>query len=283
MIEIKNLDFGYKKNRLVLTGINLQMREGRIYGLLGKNGVGKSTLEYLIAGLQFPNNGSVTIDEMVAQKREVKLLQNIFLLGEEVPETNLTIETFKNLNAKFYPNFSDEDFKNFLTEFEITDIKQKIDKLSFGTKKKVFIAFALACNTKYLLMDEPTNGLDIPSKASFRKLLRLAMTDDKVVIISTHQARDLQNILDSIIILDDKNLLLNATDSEITEKLFFGMMTDDDNKEDILYSESTVAGTQIVRLNKNNEQSNLDVELLFNAAFTSKDKFKSTFNNPLVL
>lgn len=278
MIEIKNLDFGYKKNRLVLTNINLQMKEGRIYGLLGKNGVGKSTLEHLIAGLQFPNNGSVTIDEMIAQKREVKLLQNLFLLGEEMPETNLTIEKFERINAKFYPNFSDEDFKNFLTEFEITDIKQKIDKLSFGTKKKVFIAFALACNTKYLLMDEPTNGLDIPSKASFRKILRLAMTDDKVVIISTHQARDLQNILDSIIILDDNNLLLSATDSEITEKLFFGIMTDKEDKEDILYSESTVAGTQIVRLNKNNEQSNLDVELLFNAAFTSKDKFKSTFN-----
>ena len=278
MIEIKNLKFHYKRNKTILQDINLQLQEGKITGLLGKNGVGKSTLLHLTAGLQFPIEGSVTLDGQIPQKRTADVLKNLFLLSEEVPETTMTIAKFVKINSVFYPKFSHEDFKTYMSEFEVTDFAQRIDKLSFGTRKKVFIAFALACNTKYLLMDEPTNGLDIPSKASFRKILRLAMTADKLAVISTHQARDLQNILDSIVILDDTHLLLNADDWQITEKLCFGIATGMENEDDILYSEPTVAGNQIVKVNKDAVQSNLDVELLFNAAFNRKDKFKELFN-----
>lgn len=278
MIKIKNLKFRYKKNKMVLEDINMSLSEGNIVGLLGKNGVGKSTLLHLIAGLQFPTQGNIIVGGQEPQNRDISFLKEIFLLSEEVPETNLSIENFKKINAIFYPNFSDEDFKRFLLEFEIVNLKQCIDKLSFGTRKKVFIAFALACNTKYLLMDEPTNGLDIPSKASFRKILRLSMSENKLAIISTHQARDLQNILDSIVILDDTNVLLNANDSQITDKLYFGIATNNEVNEQILYSEQSVAGNQIVKLNTKHEQSNIDVELLFNAAFNSKELFKKTFN-----
>ncbi|MBQ7984083.1 MAG: ABC transporter ATP-binding protein [Bacteroidales bacterium] len=278
MIEIKNLKFHYKRNKTILQDINLQLQEGKITGLLGKNGVGKSTLLHLTAGLQFTIEGSVTLDGQIPQKRTADVLKNLFLLSEEVPETTMTIAKFVKINSVFYPKFSHEDFKTYMSEFEVTDFAQRIDKLSFGTRKKVFIAFALACNTKYLLMDEPTNGLDIPSKASFRKILRLAMTADKLAVISTHQARDLQNILDSIVILDDTHLLLNADDWQITEKLCFGIATGMENEDDILYSEPTVAGNQIVKVNKDAVQSNLDVELLFNAAFNRKDKFKELFN-----
>ncbi|MBP3253651.1 MAG: ABC transporter ATP-binding protein [Bacteroidales bacterium] len=278
MIEIKNLKFHYKRNKTILQDINLQLQEGKITGLLGKNGVGKSTLLHLTAGLQFPIEGSITLDGQMPQKRTADVLKNLFLLSEEVPETTMTIAKFVKINSVFYPKFSHEDFKTYMSEFEVTDFAQRIDKLSFGTRKKVFIAFALACNTKYLLMDEPTNGLDIPSKASFRKILRLAMMADKLAVISTHQARDLQNILDSIVILDDTHLLLNADDWQITEKLCFGIATGLENEDDILYSEPTVAGNQIVKVNKDAVQSNLDVELLFNAAFNRKDKFKELFN-----
>ncbi|MBO6117912.1 MAG: ABC transporter ATP-binding protein [Bacteroidales bacterium] len=278
MIEIKNLKFWYKKNKTVLQDINLQLQEGKIVGLLGKNGVGKSTLLHLIAGLQFPVEGIVTADGEIPGQRKVSTLQNMFLLSEEVPETTMTIEKFVKINSVFYPKFSNDDFTSYMHEFEVTDFTLRIDKLSFGTRKKVFIAFALACNTKYLLMDEPTNGLDIPSKASFRKILRLAVSEDKLAVISTHQARDLQNILDSIVMLDNTNLLLNADDWQITEKLYFGIATGEENEDDILYSEQTIAGNQIVKVNKDASESNLDVELLFNAAFNRKDKFKSVFN-----
>lgn len=278
MIEIKNLKFWYKKNKTVLQDINLQLKDGKIIGLLGKNGVGKSTLLHLTAGLQFPVEGTVTMDGEIPQQRKVSTLQNLFLLNEEVPETTMTIANYVKINSVFYPKFSNEDFTAYMHEFEVTDFKQRIDRLSFGTRKKVFISFALACNTKYLFMDEPTNGLDIPSKASFRKILRLAVKEDKLAVISTHQARDLQNILDSIVILDDKNVLLAADDWQITEKLYFGVATGEENEDDILYLEPTIAGNQIVKANKSAENCNLDVELLFNAAFNSKDKFKSLFN-----
>lgn len=278
MIEIKNLDFYYKRNHQVLKDITMNFRAGRITGLLGKNGVGKSTLLHLIAGLQFPVEGTVNVMGYIPHKRQLNFLQNIFLLNEEVPETTLSIAKFEKVNAVFYPAFSHEDFVKYLAEFEITELKERIDKLSFGTRKKVFISFALAVNTKLLLMDEPTNGLDIPSKATLRKILRLRMNDERLIIISTHQARDLQNILDSVVILNNENLLLNAADSEITQKLYFGIATGNESPDTVLYREPSVAGDQIVRLNTANEESNLDVELLFNAAFQSKELFAKTFN-----
>jgi len=278
MIEIKNLDFYYKKNRFILKDINLSIHEGRIVGVLGKNGVGKSTLLHLVAGLLFPNKGTILIDNHLPHKREVALCKEIFLLSEEMPEVHLTIEQFEKINSVFYPKFSKEQFATYLAEFEITDTKQRISKLSLGTKKKVFIAFALACNTKYLLMDEPTNGLDIPTKSCLRKMLRKNMNDDRLIMISTHQARDLQNILDSIIIIDQTSILLDKNSEEITQKLYFGIETGEENQETILYKELSIAGNQIVRLNTMGEESNLDVELLFNAAFESKDLFKQIFN-----
>lgn len=278
MVTINNLDFFYKKKHSVLKDINLQLNGGRIAGLLGKNGVGKSTLLHLIAGLQFPINGEINVMNYKPTQRNVSFLQNIFILDEELPSLPLSIAKFASINSVFYPNFSKENFHNYLNEFEITDTKQRIDKLSFGTRKKVFISFALACNTTLLLMDEPTNGLDIPSKSSLRKLLRLSMTDDKLIIISTHQARDLQNILDSVIILDNERLILNATDEEITKKLCFKIADGSENTDDILYSESSVAGNQIVKVNNDNEDSNLDIELLFNAVFSDKEKFLKLFN-----
>lgn len=278
MITIKNLDFYYKSSHSVLKNINMQLNAGRITGLLGKNGVGKSTLLHLISGLQFPINGEIDVLGHTPHKRKVNFLENIFLLDEELPSLPLSIEKFVKINSVFYPNFSIEQFNNYLNEFEIADTTQRINKLSFGTRKKVFIAFALACNTKLLLMDEPTNGLDIPSKTAFRKLLRLSMTDDKLIIISTHQARDLQNILDSVVILDNENILLNATAEDITKKLCFKIADSTDNANNILYSEPSIAGNQIVKINTENEESNLDVELLFNTAFANKQKFINIFN-----
>ena len=278
MVKIENLGFYYKKGKIILEDINATIPDGRIVGLLGKNGIGKSTLLHLLSGLQFPKQGNISVNGFVPKKRQVDFLKDIFLLNEELPKVQISIKRFEELNACFYPKFQHEQFEKYLNLFEIEDNKQKIDNLSYGTRKKIFISFALATNVKLCLMDEPTNGLDIPSKSVFRKILQLSMKDNKTIIISTHQARDLQNILDSIIILDKQSLLLNATDNEITQHLFFGIAKGDENEEDILYSEPSINGNQIVRLNTNNEESNLDVELLFNSVFANKEKFKKAFN-----
>ncbi|MCF0211157.1 MAG: ABC transporter ATP-binding protein [Bacteroidales bacterium] len=278
MIQINNLDFCYKKNKPILSNITLALQNGRIHGLLGKNGVGKTTLLHLIAGLQFPEKGTVMVDDIEAKSRDVHFYQKMFFLNDDMPETDFTIKMYEKVNAKFYPQFSHEDFIKYLEEFEVTDLKQKISKLSFGTRKKVYIAFGLACNTTLTLLDEPTNGLDIPSKASFRKIIQYAMTDDKTMIISTHQARDLQNILDNIILLDETSVMLNATTEEITSKLWFGIEDKVSSTKKILYQEDTIAGLSTVRANYNDEESNLDVEMLFNAAFSNRELFKELFN-----
>lgn len=278
MIKIEDLTFFYKKNKIVLDDISCNLKNGRIYGLLGKNGVGKTTLLHLIAGLKFPKMGSINIDSFNPAKRKVDFLQEVFFLNEEMPECDFTIESFEKYNSIFYPHFSKEDFDNYLKEFEVEDKTQKLSKLSFGTKKKIYIAFGLACNTKLILLDEPTNGLDIPSKSSFRKIVMKAMNENKIMIISTHQARDLQNVLDSIVILDKTKVLLNADDEEITEKLWFGIEDKVNTVDKVLYQEDNVAGLAVVKENKDGRESNLDVEMLFNAAFLNKTLFNELFN-----
>ena len=278
MIEIKNLCFGYKKSKNVLENVNLNLKKGCIHGLFGKNGVGKTTLLKLIGGLVFPDSGEIKVETFTPSERKVAFLSDLFFLPEELFELNITIDKFVKLNSVFYPNFSKSDFENYLQEFEISNTKQKLKKLSYGTKKKVLISFGLACHCKLLLFDEPTNGLDIPSKSQFRKVMLQAMTDETCVVISTHQVRDLHNLIDSVLILDDTNVLLNATNEEICNKLFFGICDTLQSKEEMLYSEDDVRGLKFVKENTENQESELDIEILFNAALANKEKFRELFS-----
>ncbi len=278
MIEVKNLCFGYKKSKNVLENVNLNLKKGRIYGLLGKNGIGKSTLLKLIGGLQFPDSGKIKVGEFTPTERKVAFLADMFFISEELYDSHLTIEKYVKINSVFYPNFSQQDFESYLKDFEIEDTKQYLHNLSYGTKKKVFISFGLACHCKLLLLDEPTNGLDIPSKSQFRKVILRAMTDETCVIISTHQVRDLHNLIDTVLILDEKNVLLNATSEEVCNKLFFGISDTTQSTEEMLYSEDDVRGLKFVKENTENEESELNIELLFNAALSNKAKFKELFS-----
>lgn len=277
MIEIKDLTFGYKRNKPVLQNVNLELKQGYIHGLLGKNGIGKTTLLKLIAGLQFPDKGTIMVNEFVPSQRKVAFLSNMFFLSEDLYDSKLTIEKFLKVNSVFYPDFSKENFLSYLTDFEIEDIKQRLDKLSYGTRKKVLIAFGLACRCKLMLLDEPTNGLDIPSKSQFRKVMLRAMTEESCIIISTHQVRDLHNLIDSVLILDQTNVLLNATSAEICDKIYFGLTDKMSANEKLLYSEDSLGGLQIVKENTEHRESNLDIELLFNAVFSNKTRFKELF------
>lgn len=278
MIHIKNLKFGYNRKSPVLDGIDLSLGAGAITGLLGKNGVGKTTLLKIIAGALRPDGGEVSVLGHSPEKRNVDFLSQICFLPEEMPEVHLSIDKYMSINAPFYPRFSEDEFRRFLAELEITDTAVSMSKLSMGNRKKVFIAFALATNARLILMDEPTNGLDIPSKSVLRKLLRTKADEDRLIIISTHQVRDLQNILDTVVILDNTKVLLNADTYAITRRLFFGIADGSENPDDVLYSEPSVAGTQIVRVNGKGEESDVDVELLFNAAFNAKQKITELFS-----
>ena len=277
MIDIKNVDFSYSRNTKLLLDLSLKLETGRIHGLLGKNGEGKSTLLKLISGLVFPLKGTIDVMGFNPQRRDPEMLQDIFFLPEELPQIPLSIQNYENVYAPFYPDFSYEQFNQYLKEFDIDDKKAMLNKLSHGQKKKVFVSFGLAANTKLLLMDEPTNGLDIPSKGQFRRMVASAVDDSRCLIISTHQVRDLDSLIDSIMIMDGHEIVFNEPNENITKKLLFKVAEHNDVDDTVIYSEDSLRGLYQVRENTTGEESKLDIELLFNAVFTDKKRIMNLF------
>jgi ABC-2 type transport system ATP-binding protein len=275
MIDVRNLSFGYKKRKPLYENLNLSLPVGSIYGLLGKNGAGKSTLLKNFTGLLFPTGGELLVNGFVPKKRLPSFLQTIYFIPEEVHVPSLTIEGYKKLFAPFYPLFNEEQFYGYLEMLEVQD-KGKLNTFSFGQQKKFIIAFALACNTRILLLDEPTNGLDIPSKIKFRKLIASVFTEDKMIFISTHQIRDLNNLIDNVIIVDNGELLLQASIAEIEKKLSFKVV--DQMTDDVLYADSSLKGYAVVMQNRTGEESKVNLEYLFNAVTENPVKAKSIFN-----
>ena len=223
MINLKDVDFDYGIDRSVFRKLNVEMFPGHIYGLLGKNGAGKTTLLKIMSGLLSIVNGKITTLGFSPKERKVAMLQDIYFLPEEPYTPALTIKNFVKVYAPFYPNFSREQFDDYLKQFEIESFNAKLQRMSHGEKKKVLISFGLATNTKLFILDEPTNGLDIPSKAVFRKIMAAAVDASRLIIISTHQVRDLHSLIDHVIILDNGEILLNQSVEDVNpdfEQLF---------------------------------------------------------------
>lgn len=274
MLEINNLTFKYGGSKqVVFSDFSLSLSENCIYGLLGKNGTGKSTLLYLITGLLRPSKGAAHVDNFLSSDRHPDMLREMFIVPEEFNLPAMTLRKYVKLNKVFYPRFSEELLEQCLQEFELSS-DLKLNALSMGQKKKVFMSFALAANTKWLLMDEPTNGLDIPSKTQFRKVIAQCMTDDRTIIISTHQVHDVEALLDHVVILDRSQLLLNATVAGITDKYTFSFRHPSEMTGDVLYAEPSIQGTAVVsRRLKDEEETAVNLELLFNAVTQGKLNF----------
>jgi len=277
MIQVKDLSFGYNKRKLLYQNLNMTLAEGSIYGLLGRNGAGKSTLLKNFTGLLFPKKGELIVNGFEPRKRWPSFLETIYFIPEEVYVPSLTIEGYKKLFSPFYPLFNEEQFYSYL---ELLDVRNtgKLKTFSFGQQKKFIIAFALACNTKILLLDEPTNGLDIPSKMKFRKLISSIFTNDKMIFISTHQIRDLDNLIDHVIIVDEGELLIEASLSEIGRKLSFKVADEKPDENTSWYSETSLNGYAFVTENNAGNESNVNLEYLFNAVTANPDKTKLLFN-----
>lgn len=273
MIHIQDLKFGYNKHE-VFDNLSLSFDEGKIYGLLGLNGAGKSTLLYLMSGLLFPNSGSVEFNGYDMTKRNPNALADLFLVPEEFDLPKVTLEKYVKLNAPFYPKFSRETLNKCLNGFNM-DANILLDKLSMGQKKKAFMCFALAANTSLLIMDEPTNGLDIPSKSQFRQVVSSCMDDNRTIIISTHQVADVQNLIDHITIIDSKKAVFDRSMADITEKLSFVTGT----PENAIYSQECIGGgVSVCRRLTDDAETPLNIELLFNAVLAQCDKVNEVFN-----
>lgn len=277
MLNIKNCTFNYRhKGEPTIDDFSLKLKEGGVYGLLGSNGAGKTTLLQLISGLLTPMSGEVTLDGVNTRLRHPSTLEKIFFVPEEIELPPLKLDTFINLNGALYPKFSKEEMYHHLDTFGLPrDIR--LDKLSMGQKKKVALSFAMACNTKILLMDEPTNGLDIPAKSAFRKYVIESMSDDRIFVISTHQVRDVSQILDHILIMDKRKVLLDRTVSEIQDKMKFTETVNNELINTALYAVKGLGGASVILPNEDGDDSELNIELLFDFAISDPEKLNSLF------
>ncbi len=263
MLKIENLSFSYRrKGAMVFDGFSMNLEKGTVCGLLGENGVGKSTLLYLIAGLLTPGNGKVYYNGVDTRLRKPETLSDMFIVPEEFNLPRVSLNSYVKYNAQFYPRFSIEDMNRYLEMFDM-DANLNMGEMSMGQKKKAFMCFALATNTSLLLMDEPTNGLDIPGKSQFRKLIASGMNDERNIIISTHQVRDIDKILDHVVIMNNHKVLLNANVANITEKLRFETTNDKDIIAGALYSQYGIGGSSVILKNDSGVDSELDLEMLF--------------------
>ncbi|MCE9147224.1 ATP-binding cassette domain-containing protein [Bacteroides fragilis] len=279
MITVENLSFLYRKSkRAVLHDFSLSLEKGRVYGLLGKNGAGKSTLLYLMSGLLTPKSGKVVYHDVDVRRRLPITLQDMFLVPEEFDLPPVSLISYIELNSPFYPRFSKEDMVKYLHYFEM-DINIDLGALSMGQKKKVFMSFALATNTSLLLMDEPTNGLDIPGKSQFRKFIASGMTDDKTILISTHQVRDIDKVLDHVLIMDNSRVLLNESTMSICDKLFFIESENRELLQSSLFSTPSIQGNFLLLPNESGEDSEINLELLFNATLAVPERISALFHS----
>ena len=278
MLKISDLAFSYSGNGCkVFNDFSLSFEKGAVYGLLGLNGTGKSTLLYLLTGLLRPQQGSVLYKGEDVQKRLPSTLSDMFIVPEEFELPKMSIKRYAALHAGFYPRFSYEQLQKNLAMFGLDD-SVVFNNLSMGQQKKAFMCYALATNTSLLVMDEPTNGLDIPSKSEFRRLIASNMTDDKTIIISTHQVRDIDSLLDHIVIIDGSQVLLNASSDDICRRLLFTEQPISEPTDGALFVQPSVAGNSVILPNEYDEESRLNLELLFNGVLAERDKFAVLFN-----
>jgi ABC-2 type transport system ATP-binding protein len=258
MVTIKDLKFNYsKKQQPLFQELDCELPAGSIVGLLGKNGAGKTTLLKLMVGLLQPTEGSVNIMDHNPSERQPSLLQEIYFLPEEFHHPGVSIRNYVKANAGFYPRFDEELLERLITDFELPENK-RLNQLSYGQKKKV--------------LDEPTNGLDIPSKAIFRRVMAGSLDEDQLVIISTHQVRDVENLIDRVLMLEKGKFIMQKNIYEISSKLNFATATSPDG-ENVLYHEMVPGGYKVITP-QTNGSSSVDIELLFNAISNGTEKMR---------
>jgi ABC-2 type transport system ATP-binding protein len=279
MLSIKNLDFGYPKSSLLFDKLDLDIAKGSIYGLLGKNGAGKSTLLKLMCGLLYTQKGELEINGEDVSKRSPKMLQDIYLIPEEFYLPDFTSEAYVANVSPFYPKFDHKLFEELITEFEVTRGK-KLNKLSHGQKKKFIVSFSIATNCSVVFMDEPTNGLDIPSKSKFRKIIASTANEDRTFIISTHQVRDLENLIDPLVIIESGKIVFQESIENISNKLSFIKVHETAPKGvNVLYSEPIFGGKYLLTERSDDHESPIDFELLFNAVLSKQNEIVKHLKN----
>ena len=272
MVSISDLRFTYgKKQQPLFQNLDCELQSGSIVGLLGKNGSGKTTLLKLMIGLLRPHEGKVIIRGHQPAERQPSLLQDIYFLPEEFRHPGISISNYVRANSGFYPRFDERLLRRLISDFELPETKS-LHQLSYGQKKKFLISFGLSTKCRLLVLDEPTNGLDIPSKSIFRKVLAGSLDEDQLVIISTHQVRDVENLIDRVLMLEKGRFIMQKDIYDISSKLQFTTTVSGDG-ENVLYREMVPGGYKVITP-QTQGSSSVDIELLFNAISNDTEKMK---------
>ena len=264
--------FSYRGRR-VYDGLNMELREGAVYGLLGKNGAGKTTLMRLIAGLMECGDGRITVNGRTPFRREPEFLDSIYFVPESFNAPDVSVTDYASNCGMFYSRYDGDAFIDYMEALDV-DPGAVFKRLSFGQRKKALIAFALSLNTSVLLLDEPGNGLDIPSKLILRRLMAEYAGPERTLILSTHQVRDIEEIVDHVTVIDEGRLLLDAPTEEIERHIQFVESPEAD--ADAIFSERIAGGFMNIKARTGCAAScpgRLDMEVLFNACIVGGRNF----------
>ena len=248
MITINALNYSYSQSNPLYNNLSLNLESGHICGLLGVNGAGKSTLLKLLSGLIFPKAGDIEINQHTPSFRQVEFLRDTFYLPEAFILPNLSVKKYIQYYASFYPNFAHSLCEQLLDDFAVRT-NANLPNLSHGQQKKFLIAFAFATHANTLLLDEPSNGLDIPSKQKFRKALAQHATPQRSIIISSHQVQDFANLLELIIIIDSGKILFKQTAQIIQKNLQVSQMQCLPKSHEYLFAEKNRDGYTVMHKN----------------------------------
>ncbi|MDD2549591.1 MAG: ATP-binding cassette domain-containing protein [Bacteroidales bacterium] len=276
MIQLSNITFGYRKKQILFDNLNLTLEFGKIYGLFGVNGAGKTTLLKQLSGLLKPTEGKITINGLHVGTRDANALETVFLVPEEFELPPISTRRFIELNAPFYKGFDHSLFETSMVEFEL-GLDENLAAMSYGQKKKFLVSFGLATQTPLLLLDEPTNGLDIPSKSQFRKIMAKIASDDRCIVISTHQVRDLASMIDHAVMVDKGTIVFDHSYRAITEHLTFKHVTGD-VPNDAIYAESHASGYNVI-CKSTKDESEVDLEILFNGVIKDANSINQAIKN----
>lgn len=281
MIDVDNIRYKYGAHKpYVLKNFSMNISEPGVYGLLGPNGAGKSTLLYLITGVLRATQGEVKLMGHDSGKRYAEVLSRVFMVPEEVALPSIKLGRYTALMARLYPQFNQLLLADCLQMFGMDADDIDLGGLSMGQKKKVIISLAIASGTPLLLMDEPTNGLDIQAKAVFRQIIAKYVSEERVLVISTHQVRDLECLLDHIMIMSSQRVLLNTRIYDIQQRLRFEHNVGAAEAADALVTLPTAAGADAMYVNDDPEADLTDVnlELLFDYTLRKPEEIEKLFN-----
>lgn len=276
MITVNDLHYQYGLKRKIFTGLNLTLESAKIYGILGRNGAGKSTLLKCLCGLLIPRSGIIKIGTYTAQDRLPSFLSDLYFLPEEISSPDVSPEEYGRTFGVFYPGYDHTFYISLCKEFEIP-MQHRLDEMSYGQKKKTLISFGIACNTKVIILDEPTNGLDIPSKSQFRKILAKSTNQENCILISTHQIKDVENLIDHVIILNEGGILFNQSISSISQTLYFTERGTIEPNDQRIYEEESIHGYTVIEPNTGTKETKIDLEILYNAVMQESNSIQQLF------